>query len=386
MISKPLLLAVNHQYFFNLLRWKNINYQQVGEIFKIKDFVDYNHLVDINAIFSTEPKGDPVDRTAELKWPLNFHVIRPWQPPQTNLPLETVFHNRVNQYTQQNHHLNLFWSGGIDSTTMVTAFLKHAPNIDQLRLIYSPYSLYENRDFFEFVTKKFPSLQTVDISGDIYINNTFDGINITGHGGDEFTASIDDTFFESIGPNGLLQSWKDFFYKKTQNQQLIDFCEGYFRKSGKDIRTVLEARWWFYSINKSQVFVPRDINFFFNQQSPSIDMFQGFFDFAEFEDYMWNNTDRIIEPGGEYKTYKKFLKEYIHQFYPSHEYLENTCKANSIQFSVYKRKKTELLDLRWICILDDLSVIRTDNLPLLSKKEFDTKYGNSLDYIFNCIH
>jgi hypothetical protein len=386
MISKPLLLAINYQYFFNLLRWKNINYQPVGELFKIDDFVNYNHLIDINNIFSTVPKGDPVDRTLEVTGPLNFRVLRPWKKPQTNLSLEDVFRSRVEFYTQQNHHLNLFWSGGIDSTAMVVSFLKHSPNIDQLRLIYSPYSLYENRDFFEFVTKKFPSLQTVDISGDVYINNTFKGINITGHGGDEFTASIDDTFFESVGTNGLHQNWKDFFYKKTQNQQLIDFCEGYFLKSGKDIQTVLEARWWFYSVNKSQVFAPRDISFLFNQSPTSLDMLQGFFDFVEFEDYMWNNTDCIIKPGGEYKTYKKFLKEYTHQFYPSNEYLENACKANSIQFSVYRRKKTELLDLRWICILDDLSVIRTKNLPLLSRKEFDAKYGNSLDYLFNFLN
>ena len=380
----PLLASVNYQYFFKLLKWKNIQYTRIGSLFQTPGFTEYNHLIDINAIFSPEPHGDLVDRTNSIKSPLHFRVLRPWQPPRQQLDIADVFESRVKFYTDQNCHLDLFWSGGIDSTAMVVSFLKYSTNLHQLRLIYTPYSLYENRDFFEFVTKKFPNLQTLDISGDVYINNNFNGIVITGHGGDEFTASLDESFFDSIGGvTGLYQGWRDFFLKESGNQQLVDFCEEYFQKSGKPINTVLEARWWFYASNKSQVFAPRDMSFLLNQQNVSLNIFSAFFNCQEFEDYMWHNTDKIIEPGGDYKTYKKFLRHYIYQFYNNLDYLNNNAKINSMQFQLYRLKKIELLDLRWICILEDASVIRTDNLPLLSKKEFIAKYDNSLDYLFN---
>ena len=49
--------------------------------------------------------------------------------------------------------INLCWSGGIDSTCMLTAFLKNTLHIDQLRVLYTPFSVYENRDFFNYLNK-----------------------------------------------------------------------------------------------------------------------------------------------------------------------------------------------------------------------------------------
>ena len=380
----PLLLAINPDYVDKIVSWRNVDFSKSGSLVKIAGFDRHNMLIDINSIFSLFPHGDIVDRTSSVTAPFNFKVVRPWTVPLGPNLLDQVLADRVKFYTDQNCHLDLFWSGGTDSTAMVVAFLTHSPNLDQLRLIYTPFSLYENRDFFEFVTKKFPNLQTLDISGDVYINNNFNGIVITGHGGDEFTASLDETFFDRIGGTiGLGQDWRDFFLKESGDQQLIDFCEEYFQKSGKPINTVLEARWWFYALNKSQVFAPRDMSFLLNQQGTSLDKFSAFFDCQEFESYMWHNTDKIIEPGGDYKTYKKFLRHYIYQFYNNLDFLNNTTKISSMQIQWYRLKKIELLGLQWICILEDASVIRTDNLPLLSKKEFTAKYGNSLDYLFN---
>ncbi len=383
MTNLPLLASINVRYFTQLLKWKKIPYQMVHNLFKVDGFSEYNHLIEVNKIFSAEPSGELVDRTCTIKSPLKFKVFRPWQVPTHNKKLNETFHSRVKYYTDQNCQLNLFWSGGADSTAMVVSFLTHSPNLDQLVLVYSPYSLYENRDFFEFIIKKFPNLKTLDISGDVYLNNNFEGIIITGHGGDEFTASLDDSFFNKLGSVGLMQSWQDFFYKETSNQPLIDFCEEYFSKAVRPITTVLDARWWFYASNKSQIFGPRDIAFVLNQADVSLSKFSSFYDCQEFEDYMWHNIDKIIEPNGDYKTYKKFLRQYIYNFYPNLDYLENTAKVNSMQFQYYYRKKLELLDLHWICMLEDTTTIRTKNLPLLSKKEFDAEYGHSLDYLFN---
>lgn len=383
MISAPLLSSVNYQYFSRLLDWRKLSYQWIGTLPRVDGFSDYNKLIDINQIFSNRPFGDPIDRTGTISGLLKFQILRPWTIPQTSHNIDEVFRARVKYYTDQNCQLNLFWSGGTDSTAMVTAFLKHTDNIDQLRLVYSPYSLYENRDFFEFVTKQFPKLNTLDFSGDVYLNATFDGMVITGHGGDEFTASLDESFFDQVGANGLQQDWREFFRSKSADPALIDFCEQYFAKSGRPIDTVLEARWWFYAATKSQVYGPRDVSFLLDHPLQTLDQFVSFFDCELFESYTWHNTDKIVEPGGEYKTYKKFLRQYVYEFYNNVDYLENASKISSMQFHAYRSKKIELLDLRWIAMLEDATVIRTKNLPFLSQKEFDDAYGNSLDYLFN---
>lgn len=379
----PLLASVNYQYFSLLFRWRNMPHCQVGQLYKIQGFANYNHLIDINSVFSTEPFGDPVDRTSSVVAPLNFKVFRPWRIPTACQSIDQVFESRVEFYLAQKKQIDLFWSGGTDSTSMVVAFLKHCVNLDQLRLVYSPHSLYENRDFFEFVTRAFPNLQTIDISGDVYLQTTFDHLIVTGHGGDEFTASLDQSFFDRVGSDALTQNWRDFFLKESGDQTLIDFCEEYFAKSGREINTVLEARWWFYAATKSQVFGSRDMTFLLNQPSVLLSQYSSFFDCYEFEDHMWHNIDQVVEPGAPYKSYKKFLRKYVFDFYNNIDYLENNTKQNSVQLGRYRSKKTELLDIRWICLLEDATVISTPNLPLFSKKEFDNKYGTSLDYLFN---
>lgn len=382
-MSKPLLQSVNEQYFFQLLDWRKLSYQRVGTLARVSGFPEYNHLIDINSIFSTLPFGDPIDRTGTVKGLLNFAISRPWQVPTHSQTIHNVFESRVKYYTDKNCCVNLFWSGGTDSTAMVVAFLNYAKDISQIRLIYSPYSLYENKEFFDFVTKAFPNLHTLDISGDVYLNHHYDGIVVTGHGGDEFTASLDQSFFDNVGADSLQQDWRSFFQSKFTDQNLMDFCEEYFARAGRPINTLLEARWWFYTAAKSHVFGSRDISFMFGQADLTPDRFSSFFDCEEFESYMWHNTDKIIEPGGDYKTYKKFLRQYIYEFDKNTNSLHNNGKVNSSQFQRYRWKKMELLDQRWLFILDDATVVRTKNLPLLSQKEFNNTYGTSLDYLFN---
>lgn len=368
---KPLLLAVNRPHFFKLLGWKNIAYDAVGSIAMVKDFDEYNHLIHLNSLFSTFPRGDPVDRTQTIKGPFNFGVLRPWAPPIESVSFEQTMHNRVTEFVTTNQQLNLFWSGGIDSTCLVAGFLKNTTHLDQLRVLYTPFSVYENREFFEYLQTNYPTLDMVDISGDVYIDTVFDGIMINGHGGDEFTASLDESFFDTVGHSGLHKPWQDLVTDPT----LQEFCTEYFALAGRPIETVLEARWWFYALTKSQVYNPQD-SMLTNATTSA------FFDCKQFEDYMWHNTHKIIE-GESYNTYKQFMKQYIYSLDRNDSYLTAGKKTNSPQLIWYRDKKLTLLNQYWIALLTDNTVIKTPSLPLFSKLEFDRTYGDSLDYLFN---
>lgn len=368
---KPLLLATNPQYFYRLLDWKNKSYTRVGHLAMLPGYDSYNKLIELNALFSNSPTGDPVDRTCNLQGPFNFGVTRKWEQPTHSQTLDEVIEQRVRHYLNTNKYLNLCWSGGIDSTCLVAGFLKHAKHLDQLRILYTPFSIYENRNFFEFIKKNYPKLELLDMSGDVYLDKEFEGTLVNGHGGDEFTASLDESFFERHGYDVINKPWRSLI----QDPELQDFCKNFFALAGRPIDTVLEARWWFYSVAKSHVFAPKDSLFTSSESS-------AFFDCKEFEDYMWYNTDKIIT-GANYNTYKKFLKQYIYNFNHDDHYFDTAQKFNSFQFRWYTWKKSELKGQQWIACLTDNTLIRTPSLPLLSRLEFEQTYGDSLEYLFN---
>ena len=368
---KPLLTLINPAYFYRILDWQKTPYQLVGSLAKVQGHDQYNKLIDLNSIFSVNPTGDPVDRTQTVTGPFNFAVQRPWQPPQATQDFDQIVAERVKHYIDTGKHLNLCWSGGIDSTCLVAGFLKHTTHLDQLRVLYSPYSVYENREFFEYLQQNYPALDMLNISGDVYLETTFDGIMINGHGGDEFTGSLDESFFNTVGFEGLHKPWQTLITDPV----LQEFCTEYFALAGRPIETVLEARWWYYAATKSQIFGPRD-SIFTTTASTST-----FFNFQGFEDYMWNNTDKIITSDC-YSSYKQFLKNYIYSFDRNDKYFKLARKVNSPQFGWYTEKKTELLGKQWIAYLSDGTAIRTPSLPLFSEREFKNTYGDSLEYLF----
>lgn len=369
---KPLLRLINPEYFYRILDWQHKAYQLVGSLAKVEGFNQYNKLIDLNSIFSTKPAGDPVDRTETITGPFAFAVQRPWEPPKSKQDFEQVIAQRVSAYLNTGQQLNLCWSGGIDSTCLVSGFLKHTTHLDQLRVLYSPFSVYENREFFEYLQTNYPTLEMLDISGNVYLETVFNGIMINGHGGDEFTASLDESFFDAIGFDGLHKPWRSLI----TDPELQDFCIEYFALAQRPIDTVLEARWWFYSAAKSQIFAPRDSVFATDATTSA------FFNCQEFEDYMYYNIDQVIL-NNDYCSYKQFIKKYIYDFDHNDTHYSLARKVNSPQFTWYTRKKIELLGQQWIAYLDDGSSVRTPNLPFFSELEFKKTYGDSLEYLFN---
>jgi hypothetical protein len=378
-MTPPLLLAINSDYFGKFLSWRNIAFEPAGSLYKIPGFDDYNHLLDVNKVFSTFPHGDLIDRTNTLQWPYKFATARSWSTPTKELSLEDFFKQRVEFYINQNSVCNICWSGGIDSSAMLSAFLQHTTNFDQLRILYSPYSVYENKTYYQFLQSKFPQVKLIDISGDVYLNTKFDGIMINGHGGDEFTASLDESFHATAHEH-LHRPWADYFQQSNTNSKFLEFCEQFF----KSANTLLEARWWFYAALKSQIFSVRD-NLFVQQQATQTDiaLTSSFFDCDEFESFVYFNIDKIIDDTSDYKTYKKFLRRYTYKFNNDSDHLLNAAKSNSHQFLYYINKMMCLQDKRWLFKLSDGAVVRTPNLPLLSKKEFQAEHGSTLDYLFN---
>jgi hypothetical protein len=131
------------------------------------------------------------------------------------------------------------------------------------------------------------------------------------------------------------------------------------------------------------VFQIADNFFLTNQTDTKVEDTIGFYDNYEFEAFMYFNPQLIIENRYDYRTHKNFMKKYIFEFDKNEDYFVNKSKSNSIQFAWYTLKKIIMRDMRWIARLSDSTIIKTPNLPFFSKKEFDSLYGDSLDYLFN---
>ena len=364
-----------------LWRYKGISFVERGQLIKVDGFEKYNKLIDINSVFSSNPFGMIIDRTGHCRAPLKLKVHRPWKIPTDSWTLDHAMAERVRQLLKLNQHINIMWSGGIDSTALLTAFLKNAPDLSKLRILYSPFSTYEHPEYLNFL-KKFTELELIDISGDVYAQTEFDGVFVSGDGGDEFTASVDESFIEAHGIKALHQPWQDFFKSKNSDPKFIAFCEEYFALSGKNINTLLEARWWFYAACKNRCVWNRKIEFFQHYTNFDPNNAIPFYDCEELENYFYWNIDHVI-PGNSYADWKKMLKQYSYNFDNLSDWYVNKTKITSAQTIWYSSKNILLNNQRYIFLLEDGSRISTPSLPFFDYKEFTDTYGTSLDYLFN---
>lgn len=382
MTHSPKIIKSTWPYFKKLLTYHGLDaittYKNPsiwgGDQMKISGYNEYNFLLDINLCLSDRPSGLVRDRTNSIQFPFLTQTTGAWSIPDQNPDLETCFANRVKILESQHSVVNLLWSGGIDSTAMVAAWLKFGNGNTKIRILYSLDSVKENIEFFLHL-RTVSHVELIEIGGSVFYNNNLDGIEISGGAGDDLTASVDDSFFKKVEWWGLQSCWKDFFWKKNHDQNFMDFCEKWFALSGRDITTVLQARWWFY-INKM---TPNATSRFVKTTHT---MYDNFFNDPLFIAHFYHNIESLFASLS-WKSYKQSFKNFIYDYYPDSDYRDNKCKENSGGATIFSNKSTLLKKAEEILCLSDGTSIRTENLPFLSQLEYRNKYGNQLDYLFH---
>lgn len=376
--------AINPFYQKKILDIHHVDHELVSDLFKVAGYSDHNHLVDINRIFSAAPGFGLADRNGHVRHPVKYYTPHSFKVPSKVYSLDQAAEATVQQISAAGTRINIFWSGGIDSTFIVTAFLKHISDHSQLRILYSPWSTYEHPEYLGFL-RGFPQVELIDISGEVYLDTTaLDGCYITGDGGDESHASLDEKFFNTHGFDVLHSNWLDFFKQQNNNEKFLEFCQGFFAGAGRPIDTVLEARWWFYISCKyyGQMFQVKWPFMMGSYDNFSPERLISFFDTEYYQSFAYHNTDKIIVKD-DYTNWKQFLKDYCYEF----DQLSNWCathkKLTSSQLLEYSFKKIALLDRRWLMFLSDGTRIATPNLPFFSAREFDNCYGQTLSELFN---
>ena len=384
MTSDRFIIFTVYPWFQKLLTYHGFTIQATtakpdlwgGYHHKIKGFDHYNYLLDINRCFSRWPARDIFDRTRSIKMPFRIGSTEAWVPPNDHgATLTDCLVTRAKMIDQDYDCVNIMWSGGIDSTAMLVAFLQLPQRRSNLRVFYMIDSIKENPGFFLRLSQM-QEIEMIEIGGRVWLEGNFQGCTVGAGVCDDLTASLDKSFFDKLGYRGLQANWKDYFWNCNPDADFLEFCEHYFRLSGRPIDSLLEARWWFYfscKLYERQIQFNRD-----PVHDPTIDFYYDPLLIA----YFYHNTHRLIE-SDRFECYKLELKEFIHAFYPDNHYLKYKEKYNSGNLVALDRKRNILQDSRAIMILDDNTVISTPNLPFLREKDYRSKYHRSLDILFN---
>lgn len=372
-------LKRSHELHF--LTWKNADFELYHKFCKVSGFDQYNYLIEFN--YHVEPDDyDPiVDRTQTVKLPYRYAVDRAWHEPLTTMTLDQVLETRAKEYLQFDQTVNIFWSGGIDSTAILVAFLTCGAYKDQLRVVYTDSSVNEHPDFFKHLQDL--GVQLYKLTLRRAITDKLDGVIVDGLTCDERSAEIGQKQFMRLGGAVLYQPWQKYFVSCNVSPGFFDFFDQWFAVCARPIKTLLDARWWFYLQTKSQSHKYTRPRFYTRLFDWPEKINHCFFDCNSYDDYVYNNLEKFMPSNCTYHGYKQCLKDYIKKYDGNQVYHNNAMKINSFTLQNLGLYVDNLLDQNWSLLLANGTYHGVPSLPLISVDELQRTFQSDLDDIFN---
>jgi hypothetical protein len=260
--------------------------------------------------------------------------------------IEELCYNSVKNIIDKSNYRFIYitWSGGIDSTLVLSEFLKYCPK-DQLVVMMDEHSIKEYPDFYE----KYIKDQLVTTPMDFYTDTPLEkaiqnGIVVTGHLIDPVFGSNN---YQSMPQVELEQDVDAFLkplnlYSKDLYKKLIDACP-------RKLENVKDIFWWLdYTLNyqSEELMWLMEVN----------DMILGenLFHFGNGVD--WNNyavttPAEIKWEGYDFRKFKQPLKDHIFKFTKDEYYTKEKIKMPSWRH--YRtdeqrfKKKAVWIDTQW---------------------------------------
>lgn len=229
-------------------------------------------------------------------------------------------HNIIKRAEYQ--YIYVTWSGGIDSTLVLSELLKYAPH-DQLIVIMDEHSVKEYPDFYEkFIKDKLITTEMDFYTDDPLKQAILNGIVVTGHlldpvfGSNNYSAMPEEKLEEKL--DKFLQPLNP--YSKESYKKLIDACP-------RELENLKDLFWWIdYTLNyqsEELMWLLEIDNMILNKN---------LFHFGSGPD--WNNyaVSTPIEQkweGYDFRKYKQALKDHIYKFTKDDFYTKEKIKMPS---------------------------------------------------------
>jgi len=279
----------------------------------------YKKLHQLNRCFSNNPWGLQHDISNHVPHPFHIKTQNPYTFANESRSFGDICLATADKISHMTDRpIVVSWSGGIDSTAALVALMQTVTH-NRLFVVCNNYSIDEFPSFYEQKIKN--KLQVITPLH--YANNYQDFFSVSGDGGDTVWATIDQSFWNSNHEKFNLP-WQDCIDRDILDD--IDFVEEFCSWSGRDIKTWLDLRTWYYLCCKWQDkcmhqyslisgLTDKDAVPFYNVDS-------------SFQQWTMNNLDQII--GIQWQDYKIPAKQFIYDFHSDVDYLQNKTKVDSV--------------------------------------------------------
>ena len=265
------------------------------------------------------------DRTQSMIYQPQIHCISPIGKAVSNpKTIEELCYNSTQRIMAKAEYNFIFvtWSGGIDSTLVLSEFLKYTPH-DQLVVMMDEHSIREYPEYYEKYIKDKLRTTTMDFYSDRPLERAIQtGIVVTGHlldpvfGSNNYSAMPEEKLREPV--ESFLKPLNA--YSRELYQKLINACP-------RPLENVKDLFWW--------------IDYALNYQSEELmwllevkDMILGknLFHFGSGVD--WNNyaVSTPVEvkwEGYDFRKFKQPLKDQIYKFTKDDFYTKEKIKMPS---------------------------------------------------------
>lgn len=256
-----------------------------------------------------------------------------------------------------------FYSGGIDSTTLLCAILKNWPKADLARvtIVMNQHSINENQLMFDRYIKGNFIIENVDeFFTSAKVNN--DTLYITGMLGDALMAEENNTMmYDQQYPNTYHKPWREHkdnlinFYTTRTNavaaHHIVESVEQSLALLNYEVETIYDFFWWisfnwgwdteiFYSVWFWKLSATANTKQFLEENNFL------WFNTVDYQDWAINTIGTTLMSGDSLKMAKYSMKKYIYDFNHDSEYFLNKIKEGSVS------KNKELIPIRF-CGIDD---------------------------------
>ncbi len=219
-----------------------------------------------------------------------------------------------------NTKINVMWSGGIDSTTAVVAFLRN--NFKQhIHLLLNEKSINEYPWFYENVIKREHISHSIVARPKDHLH--YSCVNVTGEIGDQVFGSA--AFFDAHNKGKLFSKPEEYY-----DPAFLDAMSEQVKHCPYDLKETKDYMWW---VNFSMKYQNVQLRIY-----PTIFMPYGgidhFFDTEEFQQWSMNNPDKKIRDTLE--SYKWPAKDYIFDYTKDEPYRQSKLKVGSLRIGTMK--------------------------------------------------
>lgn len=315
--------------------------------------------------------GAMVDRTNTISTPFNTKTIEWLSMPtlESNFTktLEQCCHEYardiINQAILENKTITMMWSGGIDSTCMMSSFLSIAnpDELTKITVLLNKDSILENTEFYQ--NHLIGKIKCKDSNTwPSHINPSI--IFLTGEGGDQlgwfgFTR-YSELAFNELGWNFLkLPATSDNIIKCLervgQTKEVSTVCyerviDPLQKSAVVDVNTVSQSLWWTIFCIKWQNVYLRIMNNLLDTHNVTTEYMQSnfkmFYQSDDIQRWVMCNNETMLWVK-KFKDIKRPLKEIIYNFDRNKNYLENKVKLGSLERLSRMRPSVGFITSEW---------------------------------------